>query len=194
MNQFECKTFNDFVFRRYRTKHYRSIDTSRISRKQKVHVAQRLVYKPALLCSPRECFYLPPAVPPCCAACRYVFLCSLSARPVVQLSSPLCCAAPRPALCSPLFSAALRRALLCSLPFSAGLRRALSCSRPARPIVQPVGSLCCAGRPMCSLQARLFWPALLCGPPKIYVFQLGTRPSSPLGPPALRLVSSFIIV
>ena len=131
---------------------------------------------------------------PCCAARWNVFICRPPSRPVVQPAGTYFCAAPRPALCSPLFSATLRRALLCSLPFSAGLRRALSCSRPARPIVQPVGSLCCAGRPMCSLQARLFWPALLCGPPKIYVFQLGTRPSSPLGPPALRLVSSFIIV
>ena len=184
LNQFECKTFNDFVFRRYRTKHYRSIDTSRISRKQKVHVAQRLVYKPALLCSPRECFYLPPAVPPCCAACRYVFLCSLSARPVVQLSSPLCCAAPRPALCSPLFSAALRHALLCSPPFSAALRVALC--RAARPLVQPVGSLSCAGRPNLQLAGPSVLARPLVQPAENSCFSFGNtalQPARPAGPP-----------
>jgi len=45
LNQFECKTSNDFVFHRHRTKHHGSIDTSQISRKQKLHVAQRHVYK-----------------------------------------------------------------------------------------------------------------------------------------------------
>jgi len=35
LNQFECKTCNDFVFRRHQTKHHGSIDALQISKKVK---------------------------------------------------------------------------------------------------------------------------------------------------------------
>ena len=92
-----------------------------------------------------------------------------AARPNVQPSGPLCCAA-RPDVQPSGPPCAARRLVQ---PFGA-----LCCA--ARPLVQPFGSLCCAGRPLVQLA----------GPPKIHIFQLGTRPSSPPGPPALRLVSS----
>jgi len=116
-------------------------------------------------------------------------LCSLPVRVFVQpalLCSPLCCAARRPVLCSPLFSAALRRALLCSPPFSAALRRALSCGPPARSFVQPVGSLSCAGRPNVQLAGPLVLARPLVQPAKNSCFSIGNtalQPARPAGSP-----------
>jgi len=59
------------------------------------------------------------------------------------------------------------------LPFSAA-RPVLFRSPPDRLLVQPDDP------PFC----------LLCSPPKVHVFHLETRPSSPPGPPALQLVLS----
>jgi len=63
--------------------------------------------------------------------------------------------------------------------------------RAARPLVQPVGSLSCAGRPNVQLAGPSVLARPLVQPAENHVFQLGTRPSSPPGPPALRLVSSL---
>jgi len=95
----------------------------------------------------------------------------------------------RPALlCSPPFSA-VRRPLCC-----AARQPALWCSQPARPLVQHAGlsvvqlntNVQPTGPPWCPARS-LVQPA---SPLQIHVFELETRPSSPPGPPALRLVLS----
>ena len=108
--------------------------------------------------------FVQPASPPFSAAGEPLLLCSLPTRPLVQPVSPFCCAArPNVQPASPPFSAAREPAVLCS-PHECVARRPSLCA--ARPLVQPASHL------------------------KIHVFELETRPSSPPGPPVLRLVLS----